>query len=65
MHALAKRYYEQNDSQAQEELKGVEEEVDKIVAELYGVTDEELEEVKRTLRSLKGEKVEELEKKLE
>ena len=44
--------------EAQEELKEVEEEIDKIVAELYGITDKELEEVKKTLRVLKGENVE-------
>jgi len=53
-HALAKRYYEQKDLEAQEELKEVEEEIDKIVAELYGITDEELEEVRKTLGVLKG-----------
>jgi len=57
-HELAKRYYEQNDLEAQEELKGVEEEIDKIVAELYGITDEELEEVRKTLGVLRGEEVE-------
>ena len=57
-HALAKRYHEQNDLQAREELKEVEEEIDKIVAELYGITDEELEEVKKTLGVLKGEDIE-------
>jgi hypothetical protein len=36
----------------------VEEEIDKVVAELYGITDEELEEVKKALRVLKGEVVE-------
>ena len=54
-HALAKRYYEQKDLEAQEELKEVEGEIDKIVAELYGITDEELEEVRKALRVLKGE----------
>ena len=44
--------------EAREELKEMEEEIDKIVAELYGITDEELEEVKKTLRVLKGEEVE-------
>ena len=39
------------------ELQEVEEEIDKIVAELYGITDEELEEVRKTLRSLKGEDI--------
>jgi hypothetical protein len=55
-HALAKGYYELKDLEAQEELKEVEGEIDKIVAELYGITDEELEEVKKTLGVLKGEK---------
>ena len=52
---MAKGYYKLNDLEAQEELKEVEEEIDKIVAELYGITDEELKEVKRTLGILKGE----------
>ena len=56
-HVLAKRYYEQNDLEAQEGLKEVEEEIDKAVAGLYGITDEELEEVRKTLRVLKGEDV--------
>ncbi|MDI6885264.1 MAG: hypothetical protein QMD22_02745 [archaeon] len=37
-------------------VEGVcEEDIDKIVAELYGITDEELDEVKKTLGGLKGE----------
>ncbi|MEA2065695.1 MAG: N-6 DNA methylase [Thermotogota bacterium] len=56
-HVLAKRYYELNDLEAQEELKEEEGEIDEIVAELYGITDEELKEVKKTLRVLKGEDV--------
>ena len=62
---MAKRYYEQNDLEAQNELKEVEEEVDKAVVGLYGITDEELEEVKKTVRVLKGDDVEGEEKKLE
>ena len=54
-HGLAKRYYEVKDLEAQEELKEVEEEIDKIVAGLYGITDDELEVVRKTLRVLKGE----------
>ena len=57
-HELAKRYYEQKDLEARDGLKEVEEEIDKIAAELYGITDEELEEVRKTLRALKGEDVE-------
>ena len=48
-HGLAKRYYELNDLEAREELKEVEGEIDKIVAELYGITDEELEEVRKII----------------
>jgi F0F1-type ATP synthase membrane subunit b/b' len=57
-HALAKRYYEQKDLQAQEELREAEEEIDEIVAKLYGITDEELEEVKKAVKVLRGENVE-------
>jgi hypothetical protein len=57
-HALAKRYYEQEDLEAREELKEVEGEIDKVVAELYGITDDELEKVRRTLGVLKGKDVE-------
>ena len=52
---MAKRYYEQNDLQAREELKEAEERIYKAVAGLYGITDDELEEVKKTLGILKGE----------
>ncbi|MEM5861324.1 MAG: N-6 DNA methylase, partial [Candidatus Aenigmatarchaeota archaeon] len=59
-HELAKKYYEQNDLIAQEELKKVEEEIDKSVAELYGINDEELKEIKNCLMILKeGEITEE------
>ena len=54
--SLAKRYYEQKDLEAREELKEVEEEIDK--AELYGITDGELEDVRKMLGVLKGEDVE-------
>ncbi|MBL7117804.1 MAG: hypothetical protein ISS94_03350 [Candidatus Syntrophoarchaeum sp.] len=57
-HELAKRYYEQNDLEVQEEIKEVEGEIDKTVAGLYGITGEELKEVRKTLRVLKGEDVE-------
>ena len=57
-HALAKRYYEQDDLEAREGLKEVEEEIDKTAAGLYGITDEELEEVRKMLGILRGEDVE-------
>ena len=53
-HGLAKRYYEKKDLQEQEELKEVEEEIDKVAAELYGITDVVLGEVRMTLSVLKG-----------
>jgi len=40
-------------------LTKVEDEIDKIVAQLYGLTDEELEEVKKSLAILEGREVEE------
>ena len=46
---MAKRYYEQNDLEAREELKEVEGKIDKAVARLYGITGEELEDMKKTL----------------
>ncbi|MFH7873581.1 MAG: CARDB domain-containing protein, partial [Candidatus Aenigmatarchaeota archaeon] len=61
-HELAKKYYEQNDLVAWEELKKVEKEIDKTVAKLYGITDEELEEIKKTLRILKEGEAEEEER---
>ena len=57
-HVLARRYYKQKDLEAREDLREVEEEIDKVVAELYGITDEELEEVRETLGVLKGDDVE-------
>ena len=56
-HALTKRHYEQEDLEAREELKEVEGEIDRTVARLYGITDEEFEEVKKTLGVLKGKEV--------
>jgi SAM-dependent methyltransferase len=52
-HELTKRYYEENDLISQEELKKVEEEIDKTVAELYGITHEELEGIRKCLMILK------------
>ena len=43
----------------EDELTKVEYEIDKIVAELYGITDEELEEIRKSLAILRGEEVEE------
>jgi hypothetical protein len=57
-HTLAEKYFEQNDTSAYEELKKVESEIDKLVSELYGITDEELIEIRRCLAMLEGEEME-------
>jgi methylase of polypeptide subunit release factors len=57
-HELAKKYYEQNAVAAQEELKKVEEEIEKTVAKLYGINDLELTEIEKTLKALRGEEIE-------
>jgi hypothetical protein len=44
--------------EARDEIKEIEEEIDKVVAELYGITDGGLAEVKKTLEVLKRENIE-------
>jgi len=46
---------EHNDLQIRGELRGAALEVDKVVAGLYGIMDEELDEVRKMLGVLKGE----------
>ncbi len=48
-HGLAERYYEGQELEAGEKLREVEEGIDKAVAELYGITGEELEDVRNAL----------------
>jgi len=48
-HELAKKYYEHNDLEAQNELKEVEEEIDRSVADLYEIGNDELVEVNKTI----------------
>jgi hypothetical protein len=56
-HRLASKYYDENDTTAYEELRKVEAEIDRLVAQVYGITDEELREIKRCLAILEGEEV--------
>lgn len=58
-HELAEKDDEQHDSTAYDELIQVENEIDRIISKLYGITDEGLTEVKRALRILGGEDVRE------
>ncbi|HEC76568.1 MAG TPA: hypothetical protein ENI33_04840 [Thermoplasmatales archaeon] len=50
---MAKKIYEEGREDLKEDLKRIEEEIDKIVAELYGITDEELKEIRKCLMILK------------
>ncbi|RLI75523.1 class I SAM-dependent DNA methyltransferase, partial [Archaeoglobales archaeon] len=54
---VSKKAHELALKNAREELVKVEEEIDKLVAQLYSLTDEELREIKKCLAVLKGRKV--------
>jgi type II restriction/modification system DNA methylase subunit YeeA len=58
-HVLARKHYGQNDQGVAEELKQIEDKIDNIAAEIYGMTTEELADVKKTLDILKGHEIEE------
>ncbi|MGD0549269.1 MAG: N-6 DNA methylase [Candidatus Bathyarchaeia archaeon] len=51
-HEIARRYYERQDSAAQDELRRVEDEIDKTCATLYEISNDELDEIRKTLRIL-------------
>jgi hypothetical protein len=57
-HLLASKYYGVSDMKAYEELSKVEDGIDKCVAQLYNINDEELKEIKRCLAMLEGEEME-------
>jgi hypothetical protein len=57
-HQLAGKYYGENDANAYEGLRKIEMEIDKLVAQLYDITDEELREIKKCLAILEGEEIE-------
>ncbi|MEM3489334.1 MAG: hypothetical protein QXO75_06745, partial [Nitrososphaerota archaeon] len=52
-HKIAKQIHEENRSDLIENLQKIEDEIDKCVAELYEITDNELEEIKECLIILK------------
>jgi methionine-rich copper-binding protein CopC len=52
-HEIAKKIYEENREDLKEDLSKIEEEIDKTVAQLYGITDEELDEIRKCLAILK------------
>jgi hypothetical protein len=60
-HQLANKHYGENDTKAYEEFRKIEMEIDKLVAQVYGITNEELEEIKRCLAILEGKELEEVE----
>ncbi|MEM3716499.1 MAG: class I SAM-dependent DNA methyltransferase [Candidatus Bathyarchaeia archaeon] len=58
-HEVANQIFEKNKYDLTYRLQQIEEEIDKHVAELYGISSEELIEIKRTLSMLKGVEFEE------
>jgi len=56
---LSKKAHNLAQQNQKEELKKVEEEIDKTVAQLYGITEKELKEVKKCLAMLEGEEFKE------
>lgn len=58
-HEIAREIYEGNREDLKADLAEIEEEIDEKVAELYGITGEELREIKRCLRILEEGVVEE------
>lgn len=58
-HKIAKEIYENKKEELKPELEKIEEEIDQLVAQLYGITDEELKEIKKCLKILKEGEIEE------
>jgi len=56
---LSKRAHKLAEEGREEELRAIEKEIDKLVAQLYGITDEELKEVYKALAILEGKEIEE------
>lgn len=56
---LSKKAHQLAQQNKEDEYEEVEEEINKTVAKLYGLTDEELKEIKRCLAILEGKEVEE------
>jgi hypothetical protein len=64
-HEITREIYEEEREDLKEDLARVEEEIDKKVVELYGITENELKEIRKCLRILKEGEVEEEEGKEE
>jgi len=60
-HQIAKEIYEERKDYLKQELREVEGEIDRLVARLYDISDEELLEIKRAFAILAGEEIEEVE----
>ncbi|WP_456328313.1 Eco57I restriction-modification methylase domain-containing protein [Archaeoglobus sp.] len=57
-HEIAKEIHKNKRAELKPKLQKIEEEIDKLVAQLYGITDEELREIKRCLKILKEGEIE-------
>lgn len=65
-HTLAKQIYEDKQNDLMENLRQIEDEIDKLVSKLYGITNDELSAIKECLKILReGEIGEETEETLE
>lgn len=53
-HEIAKQIYEEKRDDLKEDLQRIEAEINKTVAQLYGITDEELREIKKCLKNFDG-----------
>jgi methylase of polypeptide subunit release factors len=56
---LSKKAHQLAREKQENELKKVEEEIDRTIAQLYGLTEDELKEIRKSLAVLEGEEVEE------
>lgn len=57
-HEIAKKIYEEGREDLKEDLRRIEGKIDKMVARLYGITDEELFEIRKCLKILKEGEIE-------
>jgi len=60
-HKVAKEIYVEKRDDLKENLQQIEDEIDKLVSKLYGITDEELDEIRKCLKILMEGEVEEIE----
>ena len=60
-HQVAKQIYEEKKEYLKDELRSIEDKIDKLVAKLYDISNEELSELRKAFAILAGEELEEVE----